>query len=132
MPSRFHDARDGAHERRPLRFFLSELPAPTCGEPVVSGATVVVRGRPLSLHAPIYLEPSQRWVQRPFFDSQDIARYLLDPIGDAPAMHLAVRQRFQNEHIERPGDQHGRRSFCVSHRFLIGDIDSRRFVKRFW
>ena len=74
---------------------------PGLGQPVELRAPVVVRVAPRRLDPALLLEPVERRVEGPLIDLEDILRHLLQALGDAPSMHVARRQRAENEEVER-------------------------------
>lgn len=78
-------------------FFLRKLTAAGGGETVIAGAAIVFGVAPFGGDPIFLLHAMERGIQRAFFDAEDFIRYFLDVQRDAPAVHWAVLEGFQNE-----------------------------------
>ena len=74
----------------------------------------------------------ERRIERALVDLEDVARDLLDALGDAPAVHCLEGQCLEDEHVERPLQDVGVvRRHAFSCRVSTGEWDrSCRNVKR--
>ena len=95
------DQCDGGRHLLPVRHLPFELLAAGFGQGVELGAAILFRGAPLCADPFLAFQAIERRVERTLLDLQDVARDLLDALGDAPAVHGFERQSFQDQKIER-------------------------------
>jgi hypothetical protein len=92
---------DRADDAFELRRLDGQLFAARRSQLVVPSAPVANRRAPLRGDPSLDEHPLERWVQRSFFDLENVIRYPLNGIGDLISMHFAgARQSFQNQQIE--------------------------------
>src|SRR6202162_815890 len=104
LSNRLNHSRDRPDDPFELRHLDGQLFAARRSQLVVPSATVASRRAPLRGHPSLDEHPLQRWVQRSFFDLEDVIRYPLNGIGDLISMHFAgARQSCQNHQIECSG-----------------------------
>src|SRR5258708_6014507 len=68
---------------------------------VILRAAIVVGGAPFGRQEPAQLQPVQRRIQRTLFHAKYVLRGLVNPFGDAVAVHRSLCEGFENQHIER-------------------------------
>ena len=78
-----------------------ELPPAGARQRVVARAAVVLGDLPLGSNQALALEPVERGIERALPELQHALGPLLDPLGDAPAVHRLELQRLEHEHVER-------------------------------
>jgi hypothetical protein len=78
------------------------LPSAGAREGVILGAAILLGHAPGCLDPALVFEPMESRIERALLDLQDVARQLLDPFREGPAMLRLELQRFQNEEVERP------------------------------
>jgi hypothetical protein len=84
------NTRDGAHHALELGDFDVELFLAACGQGVVAGATVA------GSHAPLGSDPAfdqhalKSWVERAFFDLEDLLGVVLDRFSNFVAVEFAA------------------------------------------
>src|SRR5690242_14991999 len=78
------------------------------GEDVVLGATVILRGTPVSLDQALSFQAPEGGKQRAGVDLENAAADLLDAQADAVAVQWFQRQGLQDEHVERALNQFSR------------------------
>src|SRR5438270_2497491 len=98
---RSHDGVDRRGEPPPTCGFVAELPLPGFRQLVELCLPVVFRRSPLRVDPAAILEAVERRIERALIDLQHVARDLLDPLRDAPAVHRLERERLENQHVER-------------------------------
>src|SRR5581483_9508606 len=96
---------DRARHALPRLPFFSEPRASRRRQRVVAGAPIVLRRVPRRADEALALEAVERGIERPLPHLEEMLRAVLEPLGDAPAMHGAELQRFQDEHVERALEQ---------------------------
>jgi hypothetical protein len=99
-PSGFEDAGDGGELAAPLVGFFFEGLAAAVGEEVVLGAAIVLGGTPLGLDAGGAFEAGEGGEERAGVDAEDAVADLLDPQGDAIAVHGLEGEGFEDQHFE--------------------------------
>jgi hypothetical protein len=102
LSDRLNHSRDGAGDACELRHLDGQLLAARRSQLVVPSAAVASRRAPIRGNPSLDEHPLQRWVQRSFFDLENVIRYPLNGIGDLISMHFAgACQGFQDQEIER-------------------------------
>jgi hypothetical protein len=87
---------------------------------VIARLAIVVRYSPFSFDPPLRFQTIERGVKRTLFDTQNIFRYLLDPVRYRQPMSCIVLERFEDQHVERSVNEVG---FRFRHKGLV-DLDS--------
>src|SRR5215813_9591492 len=97
---RFQEPGNGCNPALPIRSFKLEL-LPACArERVKPGAARILGLAPLGIEPSCTLQTLQRGQERAGVDLKHAAGDLLDPPGDAEAVHGLQAQGFENQHIE--------------------------------
>ena len=104
---RFEQPGDGQRSSTPLRRLDVELLFAGAGERIELGATRILGLTPLRVEPACALESREGDEQRPRVHLEHAARDLFDAPGDAEAMHGLEAQRFEDEHVQRAGDDVG-------------------------
>ena len=91
---------DGSCQPLPLAFFGFELLAPGFREFVVFRAAVVIGGAPAGLDPAAAFEAMQRRIQRALLNLQNLARDLMEALGNAPAVLGAEGESSENQEIQ--------------------------------
>jgi len=84
-----------------LREFGGQLALAQASERIVARLPAVLGDLPLRDDEALPLEAVECWIERPLSDLQHLLGPLLDPLGDAPAVHRFELQCFQYQHVER-------------------------------
>ena len=100
-PGRLHDARDGLHETAPFRVLERQLLFAGCRQSVVLRALLVLRQLPFRADPPLTLEAVEGRVERSMIDREHVIRARPDGEPDPVAMLWSLRERAQNQHVER-------------------------------
>src|SRR3954471_1925011 len=93
-------ARDGGGDPLPVRGFLRELLAPGPRQRVELRAPVVLGITPRRLDPALLLETVERGVERSLVHLQHVLGQLLQPLRDAPAVHVAGGKGAENQQVE--------------------------------
>ena len=96
----FENLGDGGGELVPAFGLGFELLSAAASELVVFGAAVVVGGAPFGLDPATALEAVKGGIERTLLDAEDVARYLLDALGDGPAVLRAEGKSLEDEQVE--------------------------------
>ena len=99
--TRCKDQCNGRGHLLPVRQFFFELLAAGFREGVKLGAAIIFGGAPFRADPFLAFQAIERGIERALLDLQDVARDLLDALGDAPAVHRFERESFQDQQIER-------------------------------
>src|SRR4051794_31130052 len=98
--SMFEDASDGGRDALPACGLFSELLSARLGEAIELRTPVVFGITPGGFDPALLLETVERGVKRSLRNLQHVARDLLQPLRDAPAVHVAGREGSEDEQIE--------------------------------
>src|SRR5690606_3216954 len=96
-----------AREALPTRGLGLQAPAARGCQPVDARPPVVFRGRHFRLDVAVEVEPVESGIQRALADVQAVARELLNPSGEPPAVSGAKGQGLAERQIERSLQQFG-------------------------
>ena len=83
----------------------TELAAAGRGERVEARPLVVVGLPPLRLDPAFLPHPLQRRIERALLDANHVLRHPLQMLRDRIAVHVLEAERFQDQHVEQPGQQ---------------------------
>src|SRR5438477_7179526 len=68
---------------------------------VIARFAIVIRSAPLGLDPALCFQTIKRRIKRTLLDTQNVFRYLVNPISNGQPMPRLVLQCFQDQHVER-------------------------------
>ena len=106
---RLEESGHGPNPAVPIGGLGVELPSPGSGQRLETSAPRILCLTPFGIEPPRALQALEPPQHGPVIDLEFTARHLLDPPGDAEAMHRLETQRLEDEQIHRALNDIGRR-----------------------